>query len=62
MQNNQKECFIVKIEKISHFALFPIQDPWVKLRFEVLFKNFHLRIILTTLFSDNNLIEKMSKI
>jgi hypothetical protein len=33
------------------FASFPIQVPRAKLRFEVLFKKFHRRIKLTTLFS-----------
>jgi hypothetical protein len=37
-------------EQNSDFALFPIQDPKVKFRFEVLFKKFHPRINLTTLF------------
>jgi hypothetical protein len=37
-------------DKNSDFALFPIQDPRVKLRFKVLFKKFHPRINLTTLF------------
>jgi hypothetical protein len=36
--------------KNSDFTLFPIQDPRVKVRFEVLFKKFHPRINMTTLF------------
>jgi hypothetical protein len=34
----------------SDFALFPIQVPRAKFRFEVLFKKLHPRIYLTTLF------------
>jgi hypothetical protein len=34
----------------SDFARFPIQVPWAKLRFKVLFKKLHPRINLTTLF------------
>jgi hypothetical protein len=39
-----------KTDKNSNFALFPIQDPREKLIFEVLFKKFHPRINLPTLF------------
>jgi hypothetical protein len=40
-----------KTELNSGFALFPIQVPRAKLRFEVLFKKFLPRINLTTFFS-----------
>jgi hypothetical protein len=41
-----------KLNKIVIFPyIFPIQVPRAKLRFEVLFKRFHPRINLTTLFS-----------
>jgi hypothetical protein len=38
-----------KTENNSDFALFSLEDPKVKLRFEVLFNKFHPRIYLTTL-------------
>jgi hypothetical protein len=40
-----------KTEQNNDFALFPIQDPKARLRFEVLFKKIHPRIDLTTLYS-----------
>jgi hypothetical protein len=39
-----------KIKNCSNLSIFPIQVPRAKLRFEVLFKRFHPRINLTTLF------------
>jgi hypothetical protein len=42
--------FVEQTDKNSDFALFALQDLWVKLRFEVLFKKFYPRINLTTLF------------
>jgi hypothetical protein len=40
----------MKTRKNCDFALYPINIPPVKLRFEVLLKEFHPRINLTTLF------------
>jgi hypothetical protein len=39
-----------KTDKNSDFALFPILDPKVRLRFEILFKKTHPRENLATLF------------
>jgi hypothetical protein len=40
-----------KLNQIVFFSIFPIQVPRAKLRFKVLFKEFHSRENLTTLFS-----------
>jgi hypothetical protein len=42
--------FVEKIEQNSDFALFFKWDPKARLRFEILFKKFHPRINMTTLF------------
>jgi hypothetical protein len=42
--------FVEKTEQNNEFALFLKLDPKARLRFEILFKKFHPRINLTTLF------------
>jgi hypothetical protein len=40
----------VELDSVSDFTLFPIQVPRAKLRFKVLFKEFHPKVNLTTVF------------
>jgi hypothetical protein len=42
--------FVEKTEQNSDFTLLPIIDPKARLSYEILFKKFHPRINLTTLF------------